>query len=125
MKLFIKLIPLTLSWAVFIGVILFMPYPETLSQASFFQLTAFFIPLFLGIAFAIDFVFNNIASSIAFSLGIILLICLKALKAVNSLWVLLIIIAVTLLISYFKGSKSSRLTSNSFVPKLKNLRRKK
>lgn len=132
MKVLIRVFPLIIFWGTFIGVILFLPYPDSLPQASFLQMIAFFIPLFLAITFTVDLVLKNIPSSIAFSLGIILLLALKALKSVNSLYIILIVLAVGLLVSYFKSmrspltrSGSNDLTSSSFVPKLKNLRRKK
>jgi hypothetical protein len=125
MKLLLKLLPVFFSWVVFISVILFVKYPESLTQSSFLQLIAFFIPLYFGLVFTINLAFNNIPSSSALSLGIVLLLVLKALRAVNNLTVILIIVAVGLLISYFRNPKSPRLTSGRFVPKLRALRKKK
>ena len=134
MQYFLRFLPILFFWGVFILVIFNVEYPNTIPEASLFQLVAFFLPLFLSLTFTVNLIIRNIPSSVAFSLGIILLLALKSLNSVNSLTVILVIIATVLLISYFKTanqrpstkrSGSSDLTSNKFMPKLKNLRRKK
>ncbi len=133
LKISLKIFLALIFWSLFIYVIFTVPYPESLPQASSFQLLSFFIPLFLALALTANLLINNIPSSLIFSLGIILLLFLKSLKAINSIAIILIIIAILLVISYFKTPKSIRptrsgfknLTSSNFVPKLRNLRRKR
>jgi hypothetical protein len=132
MNFLINMILAVSSWVVFILVIIFVDYPKTLPTATTVQLIAFFLPFFLSISLTINLIFKNLPSSMAFSLGIILLLILKTLQAINSLSVILILLAIVLLISYFKGPHQPQpktaiknLTSHSFMPKLKNLRRKK
>jgi len=122
-RLFLKILLSLIFWGVFIYVVFQIPYPESLTQASINQLLYFFIPLFLALIFTSNLLLKSILRSILISFGIILLLVLKALDSLNIVSALLTIIAVGLLISYFKTPTS--LTSGSNIPKLRSLRRKK
>ncbi len=125
-KNFIKIFPALFFWGVFIYVIFYVPYPESLTQASLFQILAFFVPLFLGLTATLNLFLRFIFFSTSISLGIIFLFLLKALDALNFVSVVLIIVTVGLLLSYFKKTKSKQnLTSVSGISKLTHLHKKK
>lgn len=108
-KLFLKIIPALIFWGIWILVIFYVPYPESLTQASLWQILAFFIPLFLALTFTL---------SAPIALGIVFLTLLKALDALNFVSAALIITAVALLLRV-------RLTSARKISKLTSLRRKR
>lgn len=109
MRLFLKITPALIFWVIWILVIFYVPYPETLTQASIWQIFIFFIPLFLALTFTL---------SAPISLGIIFLLLLKSLDALNFVSAALTIIAVALLLSV-------RLTSARKISKLTSLQRKR
>lgn len=130
LQIILKLIPALFFWGIFIYVIFNIPYPESLTQANSFQLLSFFIPLFLALIFSINLIFKNILRSIFISFGAIILVILKALDSLNLVSAAITILAVALLVSYFKKGRNltpikSGLTSGSNIPKLKSLRRKR
>ena len=53
-KIILKIFPALIFWGIFIFVIFQLPYPESLTQASLFQLLAFFIPLFLALVLTLN-----------------------------------------------------------------------
>ena len=120
-QLLLKIISALIFWGIFIYVILYVQYPESLTQASVNQLLYFFIPLFLGLTFTINLILKSIISCITISFGIITLLILKALDSLNIATVGLTVIAIGLLFSYFKTPQS--LTSGSKIPKLTRWRK--
>lgn len=108
-KTFFKITPALIFWIIWILVIFYVPYPESLTQASIWQIAAFFAPLFLALTFTL---------SAPISVGIVFLALLKGLDALNFVSAALTIIAVALLLSV-------RLTSVKKVSKLTNLQRKR
>ena len=123
LKLLFKLTPALFFWGVFIYIILQVPYPETITQANITQLLSFFIPLFLAITLSLNLILKNIFMSTSISLGLILLLFLKALDSLNLVTASLIIIPVGLLISYFRKIKRKGLTKWGKIPKLTKLRK--
>jgi len=119
-----SLVPMLISWGIFIYVVLKIPYPETLTSANIFQVFSFFTSLFLSLSFTINLLLHFMFKSIIISFGIILIIVLKALNSLNIVSFGLTVIAFGLLLSYLKKQKS-RLTSRSNVPKIRNLSRRK
>lgn len=119
--LFLKIFLALIFWGVFIYVIFYIPYPDSLVVASPYQLFAFFVPLLIGLTLSIDFIFKKLSSSIILSLGIISLLVLKSLGALNLISLILILLALILLLSYFKPN----LTYPEFMPKLKRRGRRK
>lgn len=107
MKIFSKVLPVILFWGIFALVVLKVSYPQTLSQASLFQLSAFFIPLYLALSLTFNLFLKNILISASISLGLIFLLILKALDSLNLVTGVLIIIATYLLISYFRKAKKN------------------
>lgn len=107
-------------WALFILVILGVSYPNSLTQANSFQIFAFFIPLILALTFSFNIFLKNIFVSFSISLGLIFLLILKALDSLNLVTLSLSIIAVGLLISYFR---KANLTKVPKIPKLTNMRK--
>ncbi len=121
-------------WGIFALVILYIPYPESLTQANWTQITPFFIFLYLTLVFALNIFLKNIFISSSIALGLIFLLTLKALDSLNLVTGVLTIIAVGLLISYFRKVKRhdpppssgfKNLTKLPKIPKLTSLRRNK
>lgn len=122
-KNFSKIFPALFFWGIFILVLFQVPYPESLTQASLFQILVFFIPLSLSLSFSFNLFFNFLTLSCILSLGIVLLLILKSLEALNLVTSTLTLLAIYLFLSYFQKGKKKRLTSNIKIPKLKSLRR--
>lgn len=124
LKFLPKVVQALIFWGIFVYVVLQIPYPESLTGATAFQLLSFFIPLFLTLTFTLNLFLNSSFLSASVSLGIIFLLFLKALDTLNFVSAGLTIIAVVLLLSYFRKAKRKGLTYISKIPKLTNLRRK-
>lgn len=125
MRFFLKSIPVLFFWGVFIFTILQVPYPEALIQSDTKQLLLFFIPLSLALIFTFNPFLKNIFVSFSISLGLIFLLILKALDALNLVTATMILFAVALLVSYFrKINRYKRLTNHLKIPKLTQLRKK-
>jgi len=118
-----KTIPVLISWGIFALVIIKVPYPETLSQASLFQFSAFFIPLYLALSLTFNIVLKNIFISASISLGLIFLLILKALESLNLVTGILIIISTYLLVSYFRKTHKNNLTNWRKIPKITKLKK--
>jgi len=118
-----KVIPVLFFGAIFIFVVLQVPYPQTLTQANIIQLLLFFIPLFLALSTTINLFLKNILSSSSISLGLIFLLILKALDSLNLVTGILIVISVGLLVSYFRKIKRYRLTNLPKISKLTHWRK--
>lgn len=101
--------PALIFWIIWILVIFYVPYPESLTQASLWQILVFFIPLFLALTFTL---------SVPIALGVVFLLLLKALDALNFVSVALVVTAVVLLLRV-------RLTSVEKISKLTSLQRKR
>lgn len=125
MKLFIKIFPPIISWVIFTAVIIQIPYPDSLIKADFMQISLFFFTLYLAITLTLNVFLKNYFLSGSVTLGLISLLLLKALDSLNSITSLLVIISIGLLVSYFRKTKTSSLTSAQKIPKLITLRRKK
>ncbi len=123
MHYFLKSIPVLFYWGIFIFTLLQIPYPQTLTQSDTKQLLLFFIPLSLALIFTFNLFLKNIFLSFSISLGLIFLLILKALDALNSVTSMLILIAVGLLVSYFYKTKRENLTNHSKIPKLTKLKK--
>lgn len=121
-KVILKFIPALFFWGIFIYVIFVIPYPDSLTQTSVYQLLYFFTPLFLALIFTINLLLKSMIRSILISFGILVLLILKALDSLNIVSAGLIILAVGLLLSYFKPPK--RLTPSSNIPKLTRWRKR-
>lgn len=120
----IKIILALIFWGIFVYIIFFVDYPKSLTQASPLQLLLFFIPLYFAITFTLNLVIKNLILCLVISLGISLLLILKALDSLNFVSGGLAIISIVLLVSYFKKG-SRNLTSYTSVPKLDHLQRRK
>lgn len=121
MKILGKLIPALLFWTALAFVIFQIPYPESLAQAKVNQIIPFFASLFLSLIFTINIFLKNILSSSSISLGLILLLILKALDSLNIVTTVLILIAIVLLLSYFKKAKKRNLSKLPKINKLQSL----
>lgn len=121
-KVIIKIIPALIFWGIFTFVVFKVPYPESLSQANFAQISLFFAPLFLATAFTFNIFFKNILMSLSFTLCLIFLLILKALDSLNLVTGILVIISGGLLFSYFRKIKRKNLTKLPKIPKLRSLR---
>lgn len=125
MSLLLKVIPASFFWGVFAFVLLQVPYPSSITQATLFQLLAFFISIFLAIVFTFNIFLSFFLLSLTLASGIIFLLILKALDSLNLVTGILILAIVWLLFSYFKKNNSSSLTSNGKIHKLTTLRGRK
>ena len=106
MTLILRILPALIFWGIFGYVILYVPYPKSITQADVVQLSSFFISLFLALIFSFNFFLKSFALSGSLALGIIFLLILKALNSFNLVTVSLIILAIGLLFSYFRKSRS-------------------
>lgn len=97
-----KIIPTLIFGVIFILVILNITPPQTFTTATIFQILLFFIPLLFFLTSALNLVFNFYLKSFVVSLGIILLLVLKALDFINILTIGITILAIVLLIKSFK-----------------------
>lgn len=120
-KIILKSISALIFWGVFIFVVFNVPYPESLAQANFTQISLFFVPLFLAIAFTLNFFFKNILMSFSITLCLIFFLILKALDSLNIVTGILILTSGGLLFSYFKKVKRKNLTKLPKIPKLTKL----
>lgn len=126
LKFILKIIPALFLWGIFIFVVLKIPYPQSLTQANLTQLGLFFIPLYFALTSTLNIFLKNIFISSSISLGLILLLILKALDSINIVTAILIIIMVALLVSYFSKKNKrqnlnpikSNLTKLPKIPKL-------
>lgn len=105
----------------FIIIVFKVPYPASLAQANFYQIISFFASLFFALVFTLSIFLKNILSSVSISLGIILLFALKALNSLNIVTAILTVVAVGLLISYFRKTKTNNLAKQIKKPDLKSL----
>lgn len=122
-KVFIKLIPSVIFWGMFGYVLMQIPYPQSFSQASPIQLLYFFASLFLSITFTLNIFLNFILLSSSVTVGIILLLILRAMELLNIVTTIMVLIAVGLLFSYFRKIKKRKLTLSSKIPKLTHWRK--
>lgn len=124
-KKILKIFSALIFWGIFVYVILFVNYPQSITGASSLQLLAFFVPLFLALTFTFNLFLKFLLSSSFLALSAILMLFLKALDILNFVSAGLIIVAVGLLLSYFRKVKQrSGLTSTQKISKLTHLRRK-
>lgn len=124
-KIISKIIPPLIFWGIFIGVVLTIPYPDSLTQANFTQIMPFFLSLYLALIFTFNLAFKNLLFSGFISFGIIFFLILKSLDSLNIVTGALTAIAIALLVSYFRKDKrykqGSGLTKSSKIPKLRSL----
>lgn len=119
-QLLLKAFLLFIPWGIFAGVVLSVPYPESFAQANLNQILPFFAALFLALIFTFNIFLKNILLSLSLALGIIFLLILKALDALNIVTAILTIVATSLLVSYFKkGGKTKEIRS---IKRIKNIR---
>ncbi|MBI3103609.1 hypothetical protein HYZ05_01585 [Candidatus Daviesbacteria bacterium] len=123
-KILIVILPALIFWGIFVYVVFQIPYPENITQANPTQLVGFFIPLYLAITFTLKAFLKNIFISGSISLGLLLLLILKALDSLNLVTGVLVIISVVLLVSYFGKMKKKSLTKLPKISKITHLRRR-
>lgn len=116
-----KVIPVLIFWAIFVYVVLQIPYPENITQADLYQLVLFFIPLYLAFSFTLNIFLKNIFISATIAIGAIFLLVLKALDSLNLVTGILTIVSVVLLISYFRKIKRRSPSINSGLKNLTKL----
>ena len=113
-KIIIALIPALIFWFIFLIVILTVNYPKSLTQANFYQILAFFVPLYLALILTIRIVIKKIVINLIISLGLMILLILKALDSFNIVTAILTVLAIGFLISYFKDSSVSKPNLKKF-----------
>lgn len=122
LKIVAKTIPAVIFWGAFALVIFQIPYPDSLPQANFQQISLFFISLFLAVIFTLNIFLKNILMSVSFAICLIFLLILQALDSLNLVTGVLVIISGSLLFSYFRKIKKSGLTKQTKILKLRSLR---
>lgn len=115
-KIILKIIPALIFWSGFAYVILQIPYPDSLTQATAIQLLPFFASLYLALLFTLNIFLKNILFSASTCFGLILLLILKALDSLNIVTGILITIATYFLASYFKKSRRKDITKQLKSP---------
>lgn len=105
--------PALFFWIMLLFVIFTMEYPKSLTQATFFQLFIFFTPLYMALTLTINLIVKNILRCLIIAFGLIILLILRALDSLNLVTGILTILAVGLLVSYFRDFRITK-------PKLKN-----
>ncbi len=121
MNYLFKIMPAIIFWGVFIYIVLTIPYPQSLTQANMSQIIPFFAALYLAILLTLNIFLKRIILSASVTLGIILLLLLKALDSLNLVTGLLVIITIGLFASYFMKIKKRGLTKSTKIPKLTKL----
>lgn len=105
-KFLLKLTPALICWIIFIFVIFKIDYPKSLVEASLIQLTYFFLSFSLAAALTINLVIKNLKLSLLLALGVDLILILKGLSSLNIMTFVVVLIAVVLLVSYFKKDRA-------------------
>lgn len=126
-KIILRIFSAFFFWGIFILVIFKIPYPQNLSEANLLQISAFFSSLFLAILFTLNIFSNSFYISFSLTLGLILILVLKALESLNLVTAVFVLIFAGLLTSYFSKRNSptkSNLTKLSKIPTLTRLRKK-
>lgn len=100
----LKIILPVIFWIILFVVILKVDYPETITSAGIFQLSSLLIPLTLALIFSIN-LFFKIYFSIIITFGLIILLILKSLDSLSIVSGALVVIAILLVLSYFKKAK--------------------
>lgn len=108
-------------WVTLMVIILGVPYPNSLTEASFNQLFGFFIPLFFAVVFSLNVFLKNIFISGSISLGFIFILIIQALHSLNLVSGGLIMISIGLLVSYFRKNKKRSPSINSGFKNLTNI----
>lgn len=118
--LFKKLLFFVSFLAVFILVIIYIEPPKSWTEASLFQMMAFFLPLLLAVTILLDFLMKYLPHSFILSLGLILFLAFYSVNQLNYLTSLLVILIVAFLLRVFPKMKLPRfrLTYGAKIPKL-------
>lgn len=138
MQILYKALLVVTLLTLFIYIVFNIPYPNSLTEANFYQLITFFGVFLLLTISLINIVINYILVSVPIGLGLTVLLMLKGLDSLNLVSVGLVLIAVWLFASYFKKNQKKKpksltgsnpiktsLTSRINIPKLRSLGDKK
>lgn len=93
--------------------------PKSLSQASFLQITSFFLPLFLLLLYFFNLFFKFLIRSLIISLALIIFLILQALSFLNIITLPLIIFITVFL--FIKIKKPNKFNYQTKIPKLSHL----
>lgn len=94
-------------WIIFIFVIFKIDYPKSLVDATLLQLTYFFLSFSLAITLTVNLLIKNFKLAMLLTLGIDLILILKGLSSLNIITLVVVLMAVALLGSYFKKNRVS------------------
>lgn len=112
MPLLTKIGPGLVSGLILLIVIIQVPPPESLSQASPFQLVIFFLPFIALLTFLANLLFSYLPRSLVFSLGLSALLILQSLGLLNLPILVIIFLAAFLLLRVIKKPHSV------YIPKI-------
>lgn len=120
---FKRLLPVLLLGLILGLVIWQTPPPASLTSASVLQLTLFLTPLFLLLTFLVDHFLRFFLRSLVVSLGLVILLVLKALDSLNIASLIMTVLAVVLIIKSLK--KPKKLNYSAKIPKLTSLKKQR
>lgn len=120
MRLLRKIAILLISLGFLIYVIFKVEPPKDWVSASIFQILIFFIPLLLTVTFFADLFINYLPRSFIIGLSFLILSVLQALKLLNILSGVIVILGTIVLFRFFP---KTRLTFFTKIPKLTKIRR--
>jgi|SRR3989344_208117 len=113
----LKIVGALTAWAIFFYTIFQVDYPSSLVAANPYQLSYFFIPLFLGLTLFFS-LRSNILSASSIALGLIILLILRAFDSLNLVTGIITTIATFLLASAFKNISIKSRVKRSLSPRL-------
>lgn len=114
-----KVLPVLFFAGLFVFVVYQITPPASFTSASIFQMGIFFLPLLLFLVFLLNFFLNFFLRSVIFGVGLIILLILKGLDALNPVSFGLTVIAIFLLSRSLRKPKSKPTQNN--IPKLSRL----
>lgn len=123
-----KLFPVFLSGLILVLVIWQIQPPKHLISINFSQTILFFVPLFLFLFFLINLILNFLLWNAVISLGLILLLTLKALGFLNPITFVLTLTAIGFFLKSYKRPKRFGLRNlfySAKIPKLSRLKKQR
>lgn len=108
-----------ISWGIFSYTIFQVPYPDSLTSANLFQLTSFFIPLFLALIFTLNIFLKSLTPALILAASLIIILLLQALQILNLVTASLVILTTFLLSSHF--NRKNKLKNESLRLKSPNI----
>lgn len=123
MHLLKRIILFVLSAAILAYVIIFTPSPSSWTQASYFQILSFFLPLLASLTFLTNIFLNLLPRSFAIGLGGMTLVVLESVNKLNFITVPIVIVGSFLLAQLFHRTRK-KPKKDADIPKLTKYERR-